>query len=172
MKYGGVSITLNIGLYKFVDYYHHTVEISFKRNPYSDHPKHVWIICKYHDMWLMTRHADRGIEFPGGKVEEGETPEQAARREVYEETGGRIKTLSYIGQYKVTATDEIVVKNVYYAEIDELETKDHYFETKGPLLMKELPNDIKTNRNFSFIMKDDVLLYSFERIKALDNKNC
>lgn len=161
-------ITLNIGLYRFVDYYHNSVEISFKENPYSEDPKHVWIICKYKNMWLMTRHADRGIEFPGGKVEAGETPEQAAYREVYEETGGRINNLSYIGQYKVTAKHEIVVKNVYYAEIEQLEIKNHYFETNGPFLMEELPTNIKKNQNFSFIMKDDVLLYSFERIKAMD----
>lgn len=160
-------ITLNIGLYRFVDYYHNSVEISFKKNPYSDNPRHVWIICKYKNKWLMTRHTDRGIEFPGGKVEEGETPEQAACREVYEETGGSINILSYIGQYKVTARHEIVVKNVYYAEIDQLKTKDHYFETKGPVLMEELPTDIKTNADFSFIMKDDVLLHSLEWIKAM-----
>ena len=33
------------------------------------------------DQWLLTHHLRRGLEFPGGKVELGETPEEAAVRE-------------------------------------------------------------------------------------------
>ena len=43
--------------------------------------KHVWVVCRYGDQWLLTHHLRRGLEFPGGKVELGETPEEAAVRE-------------------------------------------------------------------------------------------
>lgn len=42
--------------------------------------------------FLMVYHPHRkGWEMPGGKIEEGETPEQAAMREFREESGYRIR---------------------------------------------------------------------------------
>jgi 8-oxo-dGTP diphosphatase len=45
------------------------------------------------DHLVMVRQIYKGEEiwtFPGGSIEEGETPEQAAVREVYEETGLKV----------------------------------------------------------------------------------
>src|SRR5699024_9134910 len=110
------------------------VTLSFKDEPFSKNPKHVFIICTYQNKWLLTKHSDRGLEFPGGKVEEGETAEMAAKREVMEETGGKVNKLTYIGQYKVYGKSETIIKNIYKAEIDSLEEQDTYYETDGPVL--------------------------------------
>ncbi|HSU80724.1 MAG TPA: nucleoside triphosphatase YtkD, partial [Candidatus Angelobacter sp.] len=110
----------------FEDYYENPVSLSFDLHPFSSFPKHVWVICRFKDQWLLTRHPRRGWEFPGGKVEEGETPEEAARREVYEETGAIVGTIRYIGQYKVDGKSGTIIKNVYYAEISEIKAKSDY----------------------------------------------
>lgn len=47
---------------------------------------------------LLFRHPDSGIQLPAGTVEEGEPPEQAALREVREETGlANVRLTAYIG---------------------------------------------------------------------------
>jgi len=151
-------------MHKFKDYYHNTVELSFDINPFSDEPKHVWVITKHKDKWLLTEHRRRGYEFPGGKVEEGESAEQAAIREVFEETGGIVKTLTYLGQYRVAGKDKIIIKSIFFAEVEEVEKQEHYFETKGPILLNDFPLNIKKDRRFSFIMRDEVFALTFEKL--------
>ena len=50
--------------------------------------EYVVIMAKHGEEWILARHQDRSTwEFAGGHIEVGETPEQAAARELYEETG-------------------------------------------------------------------------------------
>ncbi|WP_273853230.1 RNA deprotection pyrophosphohydrolase [Guptibacillus spartinae] len=153
--------------FKFTDYYHNQVTLSFQDHPYSSAPKHVWVICRLGNQWLLTEHARRGIEFPGGKVEEGESAEEAAVREVFEETGGVVKRLNYVGQYRVEGKGGTIIKNVYYADIERLVKKDDYMETRGPVQLKSLPEDLHLNERYSFMMKDQVLTYSLKHLNYL-----
>ncbi|GMB09875.1 8-oxo-dGTP diphosphatase [Thermolongibacillus altinsuensis] len=149
----------------FYDYYGNRVRLSFTKNAFSSEPKHVFVICRYRNGWLLTEHRERGLEFPGGKMEEGETPEEAAIREVREETGGIVRELMYLGQYEVMGKTETIIKNIYVAYVDELIQQPSYFETNGPVYIEQLPQNIRSDDRFSFIMKDDVLTYSLLEMK-------
>ncbi|KLL01705.1 MAG: thymidylate kinase [Mycoplasmataceae bacterium RC_NB112A] len=64
-----------------------------------------------------------GWNFPGGKLEPGETPLQAAKREVFEETNLVIESLEKIGE-----------KNIFFANIPNSEKqvwKAHFYQAKG-----------------------------------------
>ena len=50
--------------------------------------KYVVVCANYRGQWLLSRHRERDTwETQGGHIEHGETPMQAAVRELYEESG-------------------------------------------------------------------------------------
>jgi len=82
---------------------------------------YVVVIPRHNGKWLLSRHARRDTwEFAGGRIEPGETPEQAARRELYEETGVVSCRLYTVAAYSVTfAGKPESFGMLYYAEASE-----------------------------------------------------
>ncbi len=55
----------------------------------------VYVFAFRNGQLLLVKNRKRGWEAPGGKIEPGETPEEAAMREFKEETGRGLKILCY-----------------------------------------------------------------------------
>lgn len=152
---------------KFLDQLGNKVELSFSSKAFEQEAKHVLVICTYSDGWLLTKHSVRGLEFPGGKVELGESINEAAIREVYEETGATLEKLSQIAEYRVSDEKYTFVKAVFWGKIKSVHKMNSYYETKGPVFLRGDLLNVRFGEEYSFIMKDDVVLECLKYIYQL-----
>lgn len=136
-------------------------ELSFEPGTFPLESKHVLVISKFEGRWVLTNHKDRGTEFPGGKVEPGESLAQAAYREVYEETGAVISKLEWFAEYVVFSTKPFC-KTVFIAEVERVEKID-LLETEGIVLTEQIGVD----ESFSFLMKDAGMKEIIKKVKQL-----
>lgn len=118
------------------------------------------VIAKFEGQWLLTEHRERGLEFPGGKVESGESLADAAVREVYEETGGVAEELQWFAEYLVEAETPFS-KSVFIARISRIEDIE-LMETEGAVLVDRLEPD----SSYSFLMKDEGMKEIMERVNV------
>ncbi len=66
--------------------------------------KYVVIVARQGEQWIMAKHRERSTwEFAGGHIEPNESPDEAAARELYEETGAEEYTLHPISIYSVVS---------------------------------------------------------------------
>lgn len=113
--------------------------------------RHVLVVLKHKGKWLVTRHTVRGIEFPGGKAEEGETIFDAAIRETIEETGVTITDLVKFAEY-VVISNVTFCKAVFTGKVCRIEENPQLFETEGAIWMTD--EELTTCDELSFHMKD------------------
>lgn len=134
--------------------------LTFQKGAIPLESRHVLVISKFKGQWLLTEHGERGLEFPGGKAESGESLEDAAVREVYEETGGIAVELEWFAEYLVEA-EKPFCKTVFIAGISSMNDVE-LMETNGAVLVDRLDPD----SSYSFLMKDDGMKEMMERVNA------
>jgi 8-oxo-dGTP diphosphatase len=93
--------------------------------------------------FVLADIAGRGWCIPGGRLEAGETPEEAVRREAVEEIGATLGPLHPLGYFVITTLETGAAQAVptYVAEVTEMQPLPAGTESGGVRLavMEELP---------------------------------
>lgn len=122
------------------------------------------------------QHQGGKHEFPGGKVEQGETPEEACRREIYEEVGIGLKDWHQFDYIHHEYDDIIVNLHLFHSYVpDELlnlihqpwawYTRDQLLHLNFPKANKDIikrlywPHLIKISNTLSTVESSHALLY-------------
>ena len=105
------------------------------------------IVAKYNGRWVLCKEKSRDTwECPSGHIDNGETPEQAAKRELWEETGALEFDITPIGYYGAKGNDGIIESveevfgQIYYADIKVIGELPN-FEIGQLGFFEELPNN-------------------------------
>ena len=122
------------------------------------------------------QHQGGKHEFPGGKVEQGETPEEACRREIYEEVGIGLKDWHQFDYIHHEYDDIIVNLHLFHSYVpDELlnlihqpwawYTREQLLHLNFPKANKDIikrlywPHFIKISPTLTPVENDDTLVY-------------
>lgn len=126
------------------------VELTFGPNRFGMPARHVLLLLKHDDKWLLTVHRTRGIEFPGGKAEDEETVEEALVRETFEETGVSVTNIKRFAEY-IVENDTKFCKAVFTGEVLTIHENPTLHETKGAVWLTDA--ELDACQTLSFHMK-------------------
>lgn len=95
-------------------------------------------VCNYNEKYIFSFNKKRnGWEIPGGHIEDGENWENAAKREVYEETGATKIKITPICVYKITSFALLC-----FCEILEIGKLPQEYEMSKIMFSNKLPNNL------------------------------
>lgn len=107
---------------------------------YCEEFEYTRVVCvsKYNGKYVFCYNKKRkGWEIPGGHIEEGENWQEAAKREMYEETGATKVELTPISVYKISSYALLC-----YCEILEMEDLPDEYEMDKIIFSDTLPDNL------------------------------
>ena len=148
------------------------------------------IAAKYNRQWVLCKHRERDTyEVPGGHWENGETIEETAKRELFEETGAVDFTLKPIAVYGVERDGSEICGKLFFANVtkfselpkSEIE-KIEFFDSPPdnwtypliqPLLLKKLESEFEINGELKeYVEKNIIPRYkSFDKAHNISHVN-
>jgi len=141
------------------------VDLSFEQDIFELDINHVLVVLKHEENWLLTKHKERGVEFPGGKVEKFETLVEAAKRETLEETGVLINDLVQVAEYVVYG-DIPFCKAVFTGTVAKIHSNYSLHETEGVVWMND--DELDSFQELSFHMRDEGMTAIRKRVETLE----
>lgn len=101
------------------------------------------ISAKFKNRWIFVRHQRRTTwEIAGGHIEIGESPLEAAARELTEETGALKFNLDCVATYSVTIDSKTGWGRLYFAEVFEIGPIPDVSEIAEMKLSDHLPENL------------------------------
>lgn len=99
------------------------------------------ITARYKEKWLFVRHHKRSTyEIAGGHIEEGESPDEAASRELEEETGATRFNIVCISTYSVKKDDVTEWGRLYFADVLEKGPVPDISEIEEVVMLDHIPD--------------------------------
>lgn len=101
----------------------------------------VVIFAKFEGKWLLCKHKNRETyEICGGHIESGESELDAAKRELYEESGAIAENIHKLGYYSFISNNITSYGGVFFANIKEIKSLPN-FEMKEVKLFEKFPSN-------------------------------
>ncbi len=120
-------------------------EVKFYNPSYTPDIKLTYavIAARYNHNWIYVRHHKRNTwEIPGGHIEENETADEAAERELAEETGALGFKIECVATYSVLKDGETGFGRLYLADIFKLGPIPDKSEIAESKMMDSLPENL------------------------------